>query len=80
MNFTTNHTANYTIHTTDYSILIMVLSCTFLIGISFYSIKKYLYYKFIQINETIIPINEAIPIVDVVDTELVETDVEIKIF
>jgi hypothetical protein len=57
-------------------ILIVVLSCTFFIGIVAYSIKLILYYKLFQTNDSVIPINDGI-----IDEEIIdEDDVEIKIF
>jgi len=54
----------------DVDTLIIFISCGFIIFLIIYVVRMYLYYKYIQINESIIPINE------IVETQ----DVEIKIY
>jgi hypothetical protein len=77
---------NYTNHTNikndnnlyNYYGLYIIIPCGCVFGLFFYCIKIYLYYKFIQSNESVISLQE-----EIVETtaELVDTtDVEIKIF
>ena len=76
VNFTTNHTASYTtINTTDTSIIIViVLLCSFLIGITSYCIRNFLYYKSLK-NNPIIPINDGITDVNTDDNDEINNDV-----
>ena len=82
-NFTTNHTATYTtINTIETSIIIViVLLSSFLIGITCYCIRNFLYYKSLKNNNPIIPINDIITDVNTDDNDVVNNDdIEITIF
>lgn len=80
-NITINNTNTNTNNNSNNIILIVVLSCTFFIGIVAYSIKLILYYKLFQINESVIPINDGIIVAEIIDEEIIDaTDVEIKIY
>ena len=76
-NFTTNHTATYTtINTIGTSIIIViVLLCSFLIGITSYCIRNFLYYKSLNNNNPIIPINDGNTEVDTDDNDEIKNDV-----
>ena len=76
-NFTTNHTATYTtINTIGTSIIIViVLLCSFLIGITSYCIRNFLYYKSLNNNNPIIPINDGITDVNTDDNDEINNDV-----
>jgi|688.fasta_scaffold535110_1 hypothetical protein len=77
----TNTNTNNNNNNSNNIILIVVLSCTFFIGIVAYSIKLILYYKLFQTNDTVIPINDGIIVAEIIDEEIIdEDDVEIKIF
>ena len=83
VNFTTNHTATYTtINTIETSIIIViVLLSSFLIGITCYCIRNFLYYKSLKNNNPIIPINDIITDVNTDDNDVVNNDdIEITIF
>jgi hypothetical protein len=79
VNFTTNHTATYTtINTIGTSIIIViVLLCSFLIGITSYCIRNFLYYKSLNNNNPIIPINDRITDVNTDDNdEIINDDIK----
>jgi hypothetical protein len=76
VNFTTNHTATYTTNTIGTSIIIViVLLCSFLIGITSYCIRNFLYYKSLNNNNPIIPINDGNTEVDTDDNDEIKNDV-----
>ena len=76
VNFTTNHTATYTTNTIETSIIIViVLLCSFLIGITSYCIRNFLYYKSLNNNNPIIPINDGNTEVDTDDNDEIKNDV-----
>jgi hypothetical protein len=79
VNFTTNNTATYTtINTIGTSIIIViVLLCSFLIGITSYCIRNFLYYKSLNNNNPIIPINDRITDVNTDDNdEIINDDIK----
>ena len=78
VNFTTNHTASYTtINTTETNIIIVIiLLCSFFIGITCYCIKNFLYYKSLKNNNPIIPINDGITDVNTDDNDEINDDIK----
>jgi hypothetical protein len=76
VNFTRNHTATYTtINTIGTSIIIVIiLLCSFFIGITFYCIRNFLYYKSLNNNNPIIPINDGITDVNTEDNDEINND------
>jgi hypothetical protein len=59
--------------------LCIFISCGFGIGVIVCSVRNYIYYKFIRINECIIPINDMTT-AEIETTEIIETTaIEIKL-